>query len=104
MENEIPGMDALRQKIYTALILFGIEELGTKPTIQKTDMILHSGRKISNSQLPDDYEPGCFLIFSTEMYIIVKPKISFILVDLENMAELLLLPQMALFLYKMLLV
>ena len=33
MENEIPGMDALRQKIYTALILFGIEELGTKPTI-----------------------------------------------------------------------
>ena len=67
-------------------------------------MILHSGRKISNSQLPDDYEPGYFLIFSTEMYIIVKPKISFILVDLENMAELLLLPQMALFLYKMLLV
>ena len=29
---------------------------------------------ISNSRLPDDYEPGCFYIFAIRMYIIVKPK------------------------------
>jgi len=31
---------------------------------------------ISNSRLPDDYEPGRFHMFGTGTYVIVKPKIA----------------------------
>ena len=31
---------------------------------------------ISNSRIPDDYEPGCFHLFGVGMYIIIKPKIT----------------------------
>lgn len=31
---------------------------------------------ISNSRLPDKYEPGCFHIFAIRMYVIVKPKVA----------------------------
>jgi hypothetical protein len=29
---------------------------------------------ISNSRLPENYEPGCFHVFTIGMYVIVKPK------------------------------
>lgn len=31
---------------------------------------------ISNSRIPDDYEPGRFHLFGVGMYIIIKPKIT----------------------------
>lgn len=31
---------------------------------------------ISNSHIPEDYEPGCFHMFGIGVYIIVKPKIA----------------------------
>ena len=99
VEIEIPGMDALSSRKFTQHWFCWSWRTGDKANhLQNT---LDSGRKINNSQLPDDYEPGCFHIFATEMYNIVKPNISFILMDLENMVKL--LPQMELFLYKMLL-
>lgn len=45
---------------------------------------------ISNSRLPNDYEPGRFHIFKLEYTLLSSPRPLPFLVDLENMVELLL--------------
>ena len=44
---------------------------------------------ISNSRIPEDYEPGHFHLFGTGMYVIVKPKTASVFSGLgfRNMVE-----------------
>ena len=60
----------LEKGLETSMGFFGLTEGHTDEGDDEAGLTC----MISNSQIPEDYEPGRFHLFGTGMYVILKPK------------------------------